>query len=287
MGASGNLPVHARLSSGKFAGADVPTLQIVFIRYASGLVVVLAIILARRIPWRGLSTPSLSGHVARAFFGVAGVGCSLYASTHMPLVDASAVALTRGAFVVLLAAWILREHISIGHCAGIAVSFLGALVAIGAVRPEGVSLPKDMAPAAVGAAGALLIAAEVILIKTLSGRDRPITVLLYVHLFGALMLAGPALFAWRAVDARTFLGLLALGPLAVLAQYCTIRGYRLAKASLLAPMSYSRIIFAALIGFVVFNERPTAATLVGGAMVILGSLWLTFAHREPPGGNQG
>src|SRR3546814_1628711 len=70
-----------------------------------------------------------------------------------------------------------------------------------------------------------------------------------------------------------------MGPVAILGQYCNIRGFQLASTAQLVPVSYSGLVFAALLGLVVFDEWPRPATIAGAALIVAGAIWL--ARRAP------
>ena len=89
---------------------------------------------------------------------------------------------------------------------------------------------------------------------------------------GMLLLTAPvALVFWHPVDPGHWTALIAIGALAQAGQYCFLRAYRAADASVLAPVSYSSIVFATAAGWAFFAEVPTSANLLGAA-VILGAL---------------
>src|SRR3546814_13802326 len=75
------------------------------------------------------------------------------------------------------------------------------------------------------------------------------------------------LWLWRPLPLGEALTLLAMGPAAILGQYCKIRGFQLASTAQLVPVNYSGIAFAALLGLVVFDEWPRTATIAGAALI--------------------
>src|SRR3546814_4381179 len=87
------------------------------------------------------------------------------------------------------------------------------------------------------------------------------------------------LWLWRPLPLGEALTLLAMGPVAILGQYCNIRGFQLASTAQLVPVSYSGLVFAALLGLVVFDEWPRPATIAGAALIVAGAIWL--ARRAP------
>jgi len=133
--------------------------------------------------------------------------------------------------------------------------------------------------------GAALIGMETLLIKMLTRVDRPMTVLLYVNCFGVLLMAAPAFVEWRSIDLLQGMAFLFLGPLAITAQYFVIRGYRIADISVVGPIDYTWLIFAALIGMVFFGEIPTLGVVAGSAIIVGGGLVLAMQRpsRTPTG----
>ena len=270
------------LALGKLIGVDakVPALQIVFLRYVGGLATMGLISRRRGKPLERPGWTALRAHLMRAIFGSAGVVCSLYAATHMPFADATAIGLTQGVLVVVLAALFLGEKVSVAQWVAGGVCGAGAFVVV--LGQGGFHQPAAIHwwPMMVGLAGALLVAAEIVMIRTLAVRDSAEVVLLYVNLLGSLFLAGPALAMWQPVAMPQLLLLLMLGPLGIAAQYFNIRAFRLAGASLLGPAGYSRLLFAAVLGFLMFGEVPGSFTWIGGAVMIGGGIALARLHSK-------
>lgn len=280
----GTLAFTIIFSAAKLLGlrAEIGTLQIVLMRFLGGFVTVCLLLPGQGGP-RALATTRLPAHGLRAACAVGGVACSIYAATYLPLVEASAIGLLHGIFVVLLAVPMLGEVVTARHWRAVLVCLAGALVVVlGQGQGMGLSLPAGMAlPALIAVLGAGVNALEAILIKTLTASERPIAVLFYVNLFGTALLALPAFWFWAPMSGGEWLALATLGPLAIAGQYCNIRAFRLVAASLLGPVGYSRLIFAGLLGFLASGEVPGAATLAGGAVLVLGGVMLTRLHARP------
>src|SRR3546814_12815018 len=90
------------------------------------------------------------------------------------------------------------------------------------------------------------------------------------------------LWAWRPIPLSDALVLLAMGPVAILGQYCNIKGFRLAATAQLVPISYSGLVFAALLGLVFFDEWPRPAAIAGAAMICAGAIYLSPRKPHPP-----
>src|SRR5690606_5440797 len=83
-----------------------------------------------------------------------------------------------------------------------------------------------------------------------------------------------AVFEWRWPTLPDFLLLSAMGVLGLATQYCYIRGMALGDAVAMAPIDYTRLVFAIMLGFVLFQEVPNLLTMAGAAVVIAATLYI-------------
>ncbi len=263
-------------AAGKFAGGEVPAIVIVFIRYMSGFLTVLTVVLLSRMRVSSLKSPRPGLHFLRAILGIGGGAGAIQAAIYMPIADATAIGLTQGLMVVALAAIILRERVTPGHW------FAGSLCALGAYVVISGSLSLDslkFAPVEgiiAALAGALFIALEALTIKILARSENALGVLLYVNGFASLILLGPVFYMIQdaEIPAMVLAPFAILGPLAIVAQFCNIKAYRLADVVILGPVNYSWIIFATIIGVLVFDEIPDMRLFIGAALIVAGGIWL-------------
>ena len=256
----------------KFADGAVGAFQLTFLRGIGALAVLVPMALMTgglgqyrsRQPW---------AHLARTLCGSGAAVAITWASAAMPIVDATAIAMLYGPLAVVLGVVVLAERVGPLHGLAVAVSLAGALVV--ALAQGAFSGGVTTLPAAVALSGALMMAVEGVLIRVLGQRDRALTVMLYVTVFGLAVLAVPAVLDWQPLSPWGVAVCIGLGPLAVLGQYCTIRGYRAAPLSVVAPVDNAWLIFAALLGFVAFGEVPGAMTVLGSALIVAGGVALT------------
>ncbi len=215
-------------------------------------------------------------HFYRAIFGAFGGVCAIHAAANMPIVDATAIGLLEAIFTILLGVILLGERISPPHWVAILVSCAGAAVMMASKGAFQTMNAGYLWPAAFALLGAVLIACESIMIKILAVSEKPMTVLLYVNAFGMLLLSIPALLTWKSLEVTDNLPFLLLGPLAITAQYFVIKGFRLADVSVLGPVSYTWIVFAALLGFFLFDEIPDSGTIIGAVIIVIGGIKLAL-----------
>ena len=264
-------------AAAKFADGAIGTFQILVLRYVGGFVTVSWLVVRTGSFNQCRSNVPLQ-HFMRAIFGCSAAAAITWATAHMPVADASAIGILYGVVTVLLGILFLKERVSVWHWLAVLVSLAGASLVVTA---QG-ALQSQMAafPAMIALLSAVLMASEGLLIRTLSQTESALCMMLYVSGFGILLLGVPAILEWNNIGAPLVIGCLALGPLSVAAQYCTIRGYRIAPLSVVGPVDYSWLIFAMLLGIAVFGEYPSMGAFAGSILIVSGGLLLSTTHAQ-------
>ncbi len=264
-------------AAAKFADGAIGTFQILFLRYIGGFVTVAWLVMRSGCFSQCKSKVPLR-HFMRAVFGCSAAAAITWATAHMPVADASAIGILYGVITVLLGVLFLKEHVGLRHWSAVAISLAGAALIMAA---QGAFQSHITAfPAMVALLSALLMAFEGLLIRTLSQTESALTMMLFVSGFGILLLAVPALMEWHNIGATLVVGCFALGPLSVAAQYCTIRGYRIAPLSVVGPVDYSWLIFAMILGIAVFGELPSVGAITGSILIVSGGLLLSTIRSQ-------
>lgn len=269
-------------ASGRFAGDTASAVQILFLRYVGGLLTITCLAIVWRRSWASLQSRHKAIHVMRIIGGAFGGVAIIYANANMPIVDASAISQLSAIFLLALGMVFLRERPSRWHFLAIATCFCGAaviLISRGAFTGFKASY---LLPASVALLGALLFAVESFYIKLITLSDGIFTALAHANLLGTLILLVPAILTWRWSGPISMVWI-GLGPLAIAAQYCTMRGYALANVSVLAPMKYTALVFAAAVGWIFFAEVPTIGVILGACLIAAGGVLLArLPHRAEP-----
>jgi len=254
----------------KYLGQHLPPLQVVWARYfGQTLLLVLVFLpsLGRRMRTRA---PVLQGLRSVLLFGATSLFFTAIAV--MPLAEATAVMEISPLLITVLAALVLGEHVGPRRWAGVAIGLVGALIIL---RPGlGVFQPAALLPVA----GAVCLASYQIATRMMGRADDIWTTMLYTTLFGSLAASLAMPFVWQTPDATLLPALAGIGVIGCAGHLCLVWALGQAPASALAPYSYVQLVWATLMGLVVFGEFPDWLTVVG-ALVIVGA-GLYVWHRE-------
>jgi len=255
----------------KLLGQRLDSFQIAFLRCFFGFIAILPFVLLKK-GRRAFRTTHFYGHFLRAAIGVAAIIAGFYATTRLPLTDSTAISFTAPLFMILTAIFLLGEKVRWRRGLATVAGFIGVLVM---VRPDSGTL--DVA-AMVGLFAAFLAALSTTLIKRLSTTEAALTILVYFGLFSSILTAIPAYFVWHPLTGDDFAQLALVGALGAVGQFCQVRAYATGEPMAVAPIDYSRLVFAGIMGFLLFAELPDRYTLVGAAIIVGSTLYI--AYRE-------
>ncbi len=260
----------------KVMTADFAVLQLIWARFLfSFLAVALVLRLSMgRLPWRSRA-PGL-----QALRSLLLAGCSILftsALAHIPLADATAVGFASPLITVALAAVVLRERVSPRRWFGVAIGFIGVLVAL---RPPFLTGAPLHWAYLLPLGTACMFAVYQILTRRLAALDDSRVTILHTGLAASIATSLAQPFVFIAPDTLQWSILITVGLLGALSHGMLVLAYARAPASLLAPLSYSQLIWATLAGILVFADWPDAITLLGGAIIALGGV-LTALPQHP------
>jgi drug/metabolite transporter (DMT)-like permease len=201
-----------------------------------------------------------------------------FALQRIPVAEATAINFLGPMIVVLLAGRLLGERIGlVGWSAAIA-GFLGVLLI---VRPGSGLDPLGVVFVLLAVSGN---AAYQLLSRLLAGTERTVTLLFYTTLIGAIGfgLAFPWFWDGRVPEGVELLLFLSLGVTGGLGHFLFTASYRYAPASTLAPMTYLQLLWAGLLGWIVFGHVPDGLSVVGMCVVAASGLAMALKSNAPP-----
>ncbi len=247
----------------------------VFMRMISGHIAVPQVILIRQVMALILMAPQywaarqvilhptgLSLHLTRGVLAIGSMFCGLTSIIHIPLADATAISMAEVLIATAFAATLLREPIGWRRWLAAAVGFGGVAIMI---RPFGTGFDVYALLALAGSVGG---AASMIAIRLGSRHDTTITVLFWQGLVVAVLSAPVAIWVWVTPTWHEAMILLIMGVIFTAGNWLYTAAIRIGRASAVAPLGYLRLIMMAGIGWTIYGEVPTWATLVGGFLVI-------------------
>lgn len=258
----------------KFLGEDYPAALQTFYRQAAGFVVLLPLILRRGRAVYATTRPGIL--FFRSAAGTLAMILSFYAFQKLPLADANALSFTRTLWLVPLAAFVVRESIGGLRIGAAVVGFAGVLLMI---RPGAGGEFAVGVPALAMLAASLLFALTITGMKVMTRDHAPSVLLVWAMTLGLIFSIPGAVLTWRWPAPVDFALLCAMGVMGTITQACYIKGMQIGDAAAMAPIDYTRLVFAAVIGFLVFQEIPTVWTLAGAAVVVTSTLIITWREH--------
>ncbi len=253
----------------KVAAAELARSEIVFFRNFIGLILLLPLAWRRGV---SLKTDRLGLHLIRAAAGTAAMYLYFYAITYLSLADAVLLNYTSPLFICFFAFVLLGERLTWNRKAAVFVGFAGVAFLF---HPS--SAIASLA-GLLGLVSGMMAGIAQVSVKGLSSTEPGLRIVMMFALCGACFSLLPMLLEFRFPDARMWLYLIAIGTLGNMGQLSMARAYLLAPASQVSPLGYSGLLFAGLIGFVLWNEAPDGWMLVGTIFITVAGI---LVAREP------
>lgn len=263
----------------KLLGQDIPTGQSIFVR---GLIAipVLALIAWRTQSLHLLKTRNWRSHALRSLSGTVSMFCLFVAVTMIPLADVTAISFTAPMFQTVLAMLFLGERIHRFRWTALGIGFLGAVIMIG---PH-LSFTESPSLGVLVALGAAMFSAiAMAFLRSMSGGEHAITITFYFSLTFTACAALTALQGWPMPTATQWMLIVLAGLFGVFGQLLMTYSYRFAEASTIAPLDYTSMIMAVLLGYLFFDEIPSLSIWLGAPLVVgagLIILWREYTLKK-------
>jgi drug/metabolite transporter (DMT)-like permease len=257
----------------KYLVHHMDTLEVVWARYTSAFVLALAV--SNPITRPGLlmtKRPLLQ--LARSLFMVGGTVLNVMALRFLQIDENLSIIFSTPFWVAAMAGPLLGEWIGWRRWAAIAAGFCGVLVVI---RPG-----FHMHPAVLlSLATAVFYASYNVVTRALSRHDSNETQLFYGNCIGALAMSAIVPFVWTTPESLLIVGLMiVIGGFGSVGHYFLIAAHRQAPASLISPFMYTQLIWAVILGYLIFSDVPTVWTVAGAGIVIASGLYLFNRERK-------
>ena len=241
------------------AATGLPVMEIAMFRMVTSLIFY--------VPWlirhgaAGMRSERPVAHLWRGILGAASLFCMMYAVAHLMLADAMVLGFTIPLWSILLSALFLGERLRLRRSVATVAGFAGVVLV---VQPQG----GITWAALVALLGAILASGAIITMKDLTRTEPADRIVVYFFIIGTLVLIGPSIYVWRWPTPQQWGWLVLLGLFGASGQTSLTRAYAAGEVTIIAPLDFTRVIIADIIGFVLFKELPDMWSFVGTAVII-------------------
>ena len=258
-------------------GSDMSPMQAAFIRYVFGVVLMAPVLLrrggrARLFSGESLRSRRLGLHALRGVVHAAGVMLWFYAMARIPIAEVTSLGFTAPIFTTIGAALFLGERLRAHRIGAVLIGFGGAMIIL---RP-GFEVISTGALAQLAAAP--LFAASFLITKKLTETESSASIVAHLTIFVTLALLPAALMNWRTPSWEELGWLCATAVFATLGHLALTQALRATEITVTQPFSFLQLVWATLLGFYVFDERPEIWIWIGGAVIVASASYI--ARRE-------
>lgn len=255
----------------------VPVIEILLLR--QGVTLVLVALVCRGRLAAVVTSGGFGFQLARGVTATVAMTIGFTAVANLPLADSNALGFVEVLFTTLGAALILKEQVGWRRWAATAVGLVGVGVMLSPFG-SGITVYTFMAVVAPAFGAAVSI-----MVRLKAGTETTETFLFWNAFVGFVVLAPVAAFVWVNPAPADLLRILAIGLLGFAAQWTYTRAYQMGEAAALAPMHFTRLIIAAIAGWLAFAEVPNVATMAGAVLVVAATVYTlkrNAARGVPP-----
>jgi drug/metabolite transporter (DMT)-like permease len=240
-----------------------------------GSVVCAAVFVAIGPGFASLRTKRFGAHAMRMAIGVTAMLLNFLMVTLLPLAEATAIGFSVPIFATLLAATVLREPTGRWRWGAVLVGFLGVLVII---QPGSGHISAYGGLVALGAV--TTTACATIAIRHLGATEAVATTVFWFGLTSLVPLGLAMPLVAQAHDTTTFAAIAGLSLAGGIAQLALTGSLRLAPVALVMPMDYSALLWASLLGWLLFQQLPSHYTWLGAPIVIAAGLVILWREQQ-------
>ncbi|MFM7335792.1 MAG: DMT family transporter [Tabrizicola sp.] len=213
-------------------------------------------------------------HLARAILLFGATFLFFQALKYLPIADALAIFFVNPLVIVILSALVLRERVGPRRWAAVAVGFVGTLIII---RPGLV----EVNPGTLYALGAgVALGSYFVMTRQIAGAADATVLTFQTSAVGAVLMTLALPFLWQSPTPMQWGMLAGLGVIATLGHVLITRAYEHAEASLLAPLAFTEIIMATVVGWWFFGDLPDRWTVLGVVILIASAIYISVRERR-------
>jgi drug/metabolite transporter (DMT)-like permease len=267
----------------KATAAAVPPGEQVFFRSFFAMPVILAWLALRGQFPAGLGTRNPLGHFWRSLVGATAMGSGFLALGLLPFPEVIAIGYAAPLLATIFAAMFLGEQVRFYRLASVAIGLAGVVLILSPrltlTDPAAASKLETLGAFAAFNA-AVFAALATVFVRRLVQSEHTAAIVFWFSAIASALALLTIPFGWVVPDMATTLLLVLAGLLGGVGQVLMTASFRHAETAVIAPFDYTSMIFALIIGYVIFAEVPTAIMLAGAALVVAAGLLLIWRERQ-------
>lgn len=254
---------------------DLPSFQKAFFRNAVAFLVVGGVMAKNKIGFIP-EKQNLPPLIFRALFGTAGIVCNFYAIDHLVLADANMLNKLSPFFSIIFSALLLDEKPTPVQVAGVLTAFVGSMLII---KPS--FSGYGFVPALIGACGGLGAGIAYTFVRVLGKRgENSLRIIFFFSGFSCLVCLPFMIINPSPMSAKSLICLICAGISACIGQFGITQAYLLAPAKEISVYDYTQVIFAAALGYFIFNQIPDFASVIGYCLICGAGVAMFFYNKR-------
>lgn len=226
-----------------------------------------------------LRTADWLGHARRGIVGSLAMGLGFAGLKYLPLPEVTALKFATPILIVVFAAFMLGERVRLVRLTAVLTGLIGVSIILSPrISVEGET--RELIGAMIVLGSSACAAFAQIFVKRLAGHEHPAAIVFYFSLTASVLSLVTIPFGWVWPTPAEWALLLGAGLVGGAGQLFLTSSYRFAEAGVLAPFTYISMLWAVLIGWLVFNEAPTVHMLAGSALIISAGVAIFLRERQ-------
>jgi drug/metabolite transporter (DMT)-like permease len=249
---------------------DVHPFVVCFWRYLFGTLALLPVIMNSGLGVLHVAKPS--NHLIRSLIHTTGLGLWFFALPLIPIAETTALGFTTPLFITLGAIFLLQEQVGLRRLLAVGIGFAGMLIIL---RPGFAELSQGSILMLISAP---LFAASNLLAKLVARDDSITAIVTWQSLLISLFCLPAAVLFWELPSLSQFLWLVLGGALGTAGHLALSQSYKVADITAVQPIGFLTLVWASLLGFIIFGDKPDLWTWVGAAVIFAANTYIS--HRE-------
>ena len=252
----------------KFLSDDLHPIIICFYRSLMGLILITPFV--ARNNFKALQTKNMRLQIFRASINIISMICWFSAIGMMHFEKATALGFTTPLFTTVLAVLVLGEVIRFHRTAALLLGFIGIMIII---RPGYVPFEFGTVLMLIASFSFSFV---LIFVKKLSATDSSLTIIFYHLLYMTPVFFILSLFYWENINLNQLVIFILMGASGLLSHWCLAQAFKMSDTTFVMPLQFTKLIWASLIGLFIFTEQPDIWTWIGGIIVFISVVYITY-----------